>query len=473
MRGKWWVLSAVACGTFMATLDSSIVNIALPTLTKSLGADLVRIKWVVIIYLLVITCLLLPWGRLADQWGRKKIFQLGFGLFTFGSLFCGASATLGWLLASRALQGVGAAMLMANGPAIITAAFPSRERGKALGTLAMVVSAGLVTGPSVGGLLISTFGWRSIFLVNLPVGILGIFLAQKNIPQDPVRKHLLPFDWAGAFLQFILFLGLIVGVDPPMISVSGGAAFPVPRLVLGVLTLAVALIFIRVEAEARAPLFDLSLLKDRTFWTANLASFLNFVAYSAVTVLMPFYFEEVLHLTPDKAGVLMTAIPLSILVVAPLSGRASDRFGSRELSVIGALVGALGLFSMGGLWGVGMSPASGLGAVLLGLGSIGLATGLFQSPNNNAIMGVVPASKLGVASAFLATVRNLGLVIGTGLATGLFTWRRSVSGDFVSAFHFTLVFAGALATLATLVSFFKTGGLEPSAREAHGAQKQT
>src|SRR5687768_13126935 len=197
MPQKWWVLATVACGTFMATLDSSIVNIALPTLTKTLGSDLYRIKWVVIIYLLVITCLLLPFGRLSDQYGRKGIFQAGFLLFTLASTLCGLSPNLDGLLLFRGLQGVGAAMLMSNGPAIITAAFPSNERGKALGTLAMVVSAGLVTGPSLGGFLITHLGWRSIFLVNLPVGLAGILLAQQFIPKDHGTRLKAPFDWAG------------------------------------------------------------------------------------------------------------------------------------------------------------------------------------------------------------------------------------------------------------------------------------
>lgn len=468
MSGKWRVLSAVACGTFMATLDSSIVNIALPTLTKEFDTDLYRIKWVVIIYLLVITCMLLPFGRLSDQYGRKRVFQAGFSLFTLGSLLCGMSQGLNWILFSRVIQGIGASMLMANGPAIITTTFPSSERGKALGTLAMVVSAGLVTGPSLGGLMITAWGWRSIFLVNLPIGILGVALAQRSIPADPKARTLAPFDWAGAILQLILLLSFIVVMDPPSISISGSAAFPMSRWVMGLLTIGFSVLFIKVESEAKAPLFDLSLMKIRTFWTANLASFLTFVAYSGLTVLMPFFLEEVMGFSPDKAGLFMTAIPLTIFVVAPVSGRLSDRLGSRELSIVGTLVGSIGLFAMAGAFGIGVhAHVSGV-AVILGLCSIGLATGLFQSPNNNAIMGVVPVAKLGVASALLATVRNLGLVTGTGLATGIFAWRQKSTGDFVSAMHFTLFFAGAVAFLAMCASFGKKGGPNSPDWEVHG-----
>jgi EmrB/QacA subfamily drug resistance transporter len=458
MAQKWWVLASVACGTFMATLDSSIVNIALPTLTKELSSDISQIKWVVVIYLLVITWLLLPLGRLSDQYGRKRIFQLGFIVFTLGSGLCGLSPNLGALLATRAIQAIGAAMLMANGPAIITAAFPAGERGKALGIMAMVVSAGLVSGPSVGGFLISSLGWRSIFLVNLPVGLTGIVLVQRSVHPDRLPKSPVPFDWAGAFLQMFLLTSVMVLVDPPEVTFSGGVPFPAPRVVLAALIIVFLSLFIKVESDARAPLFDLSLLKNRTFWTANLASFLTFVAYSSLTLLMPFFLEEVMHYAPNKAGIFMTAIPLTVFVVAPISGRLSDRLGSKELSVAGALIGSACLFLLAGTMGFGIDENVSRLGIILALCSMGLATGLFQSPNNNAIMSAVPYTKLGVASAMLATVRNLGLTIGTGLATGLFAWRRDQTGDFVEALHFTFFIAGLIAVGAMLAALAKRGG---------------
>lgn len=455
MSRKWWVLAAVACGTFMATLDSSIVNIALPTLTKELGPDLPRIKWVVIVYLLMITCLLLPFGRLSDQYGRRNVFQAGFVIFVIGSACCGLSPTLTWLVLSRILQAVGASMLMANGPAIITSTFPANERGSALGTLAMVVSAGLISGPSIGGLLISSFGWPSIFLINIPFGILGAFLVHRHLVVDPIIRQRPPFDWAGAFFQTVLLISFIVLFDPPNVSVSGSLPFAIPRGIVLVAIVVLGAIFIRVEADAKAPLFDLQLLKNRTFWSANLASFLTFVAFSSVSVLMPFFLEEELKYPTHTAGIYMTAIPLAILVVAPVAGRLSDRFGSQELSILGTLIGAVGLFGMAGLFGDGISAhVTGIG-LSLGLASIGVATGLFQSPNNNAIMSAVPYNKLGVASALLATVRNLGLVTGTGLATSVFTWRLGETGDFVGSLHFTHLIGGFIALGACVASLGK------------------
>lgn len=449
----------------MATLDSSIVNIALPTLTKVLGADLYQVKWVVIVYLLVITCFLLPFGRLSDQYGRKKIFSYGFLTFTLGSFLCGLAPALDWLLLARAIQGIGASMLMANGPAIITAAFPAGERGRALGTLSMVVSAGLVSGPSIGGLLITAFGWRSIFLVNLPIGIIGYLFVRRFVFWDRKTRLTAPFDWVGAVLQMVLLLGFIMLVDPPSISISGSNNYEVSRLFLLVVVAGLGALFVKVESEVQAPLLDLSLLRIRTFWTANLASFLTFVAYSSVSVLMPFFLEEILHFMPAKAGLFMTAIPLTIFVVAPVSGHLSDRIGSRSLSLMGTLVGALGLFFLAGAFGTGVSGQISNIAIVLGLCTIGMATGLFQSPNNNAIMSAVPTEKLGVGSALLATVRNLGLVTGTGIATKLFAWRQQDSGDMVSAFHWAFFTAGVVAVGAMIASFAK-------GRDRHGLEAQ-
>ncbi|OFZ18680.1 MAG: hypothetical protein A2X94_14325 [Bdellovibrionales bacterium GWB1_55_8] len=442
----------------MATLDSSIVNIALPTLTKDFGVDIYQVKWVVVVYLLVITCLLLPFGRLSDQYGRKRVFQLGFLIFTIGSGLCGLSSSLGALVAARIVQGLGVSMLMANGPAIITAAFPFRERGAALGTLAMVVSTGLLSGPSVGGFLISHFSWPSIFWINIPIGIAGIGLAHRFLSKDRIPVQKPPFDWIGAFLQIIFLLCFIVVFDPPNISISGNLPLPAPRWIMAALTVIFGAAFLKVEADAKAPIFDLSLLKNTTFWSANLAGLLMFVGFSAVFVLMPFFLEEMMKFAPQQAGLYMTAIPATIFVVAPISGRLSDRIGSRWLAFAGALIGVLGLFLMSGILGEGLSDSSSGIAIILGLASMGLATGLFQSPNNNAIMCSVPSEKLGVASALLATVRNLGLVTGTGLATSLFTWRREVTGDFISAMQLTYFIAGILMTGAIVFSLWRRGG---------------
>jgi EmrB/QacA subfamily drug resistance transporter len=442
----------------MATLDASIVNIALPTLTKALQTELSSVKWVIIAYLLSLTCLLLPFGRLSDRLGRRKMFLAGYLLFISASALCAFAPSLKFLVFARVLQGAGAALLMSNGPAVVTAAFPDRERGKALGVLAMMGSAGMISGPGLGGLLIANLGWPVLFWVNVPIGILGALLVRFAIPCDAKSASDLPrFDFLGAILQVILLLGFIIWVDPPMISLRGALTFPVAREVVAAVTLAVLALFLMVELDADSPVFDLELLAERTFWTSSLASFLVFSAYSAVTVMMPFFLEEVYRLTPSRTGGLMMTIPLVVLFVAPWSGRYADRGGGRRISCTGAGVGGLALLLMAGIVGPGLVPGQGLGVIVAALGAVGLAYGLFQSPNNRALMSAVPADKLGTAAAMVATFRNLGLVTGTGLATALFEWRMGSTRAFVPSFHFVLGVAGALACAGGALAFLRRG----------------
>ncbi len=455
MSKKGWVLSTVACGTFMATLDSSIVNIALPTLTKVLHSDLRSIKWIIVVYLLTITCTLLPFGRLSDLYGRKKIFQWGFIVFTIGSLLCGFAANIEQLIAFRILQGLGASMLMSNGPAIITQTFEYGSRGKALGILSMVVSLGLVSGPTIGGFLIGSLGWRSIFLVNIPIGLLGFLFAGRHLdPMGGRQKHG-PFDWGGAFLQMLVLLLFILFVDPPSFTIADSNPILLSRWWLGGGLLSTGFIFYVIQRQVPEPILDLSLFKIRTFWAANLANFLNFISYSSLLVLMPFYLEEVLGLDPEHAGFLMSAIPLTVFVVAPISGLLSDHFGTRYLCAFGALVAAVALLTMAGVLGDGLRETTPHFKVVMGLLAIGFSSGLFQSPNNVALMSAIQTQKLGVASAVMATIRNLGLVTGTGIAAKLFSWRHSETGDFVEAFHFAMIVAGVLSLGAMMASLAK------------------
>lgn len=431
----------------MATLDSSIVNIALPTLTKAFNAELSQSRWVVIIYLVMITCSILPLGAIADQMGRKRIYQFGFFLFVVSSALCGLAQTLSYLVASRLLQGLGAAMIMANGPAIITAAVPREVRGQALGTLAMVVSAGLVSGPSLGGWLITHFGLSSIFWVNVPVGILGLILTQKHIQRDPPRRtEESEFDWAGTLLQAIALTSFLAMFDNSNRAIER-------RPFLAVLFVLSAFFFVRFEKRSENPIFDFSILKNRTFSSSNLASFFSFIAYSTITVLMPFYLEEVLHLSTVTSGFYMAAIPMTIFVVAPISGRLSDKMGSKGLSIAGAVVAGLTLSLSSGLFGSGITEHTLHWQVLVILACVGLSTGLFQTPNNNSIMSSAPTDQLGSASAFLATVRNLGLATGTGLATFLFDWKLGKTGSSINAIHFAFSI-GSFASFAAMVASF-------------------
>lgn len=449
----------------MATLDSSIVTIALPTLSKEFNSDLMSVKWVVVSHLLTITCLLLPMGRISDLYGRKRVFTLGFGLFIFSSVLCGLSPGLWSLIISRVLQGVGAAMLMSNGPALITAAFPRSELGKALGTMAMVTSAGLISGPSIGGMLIHHIGWRMIFLLNLPVGIAGIFLVLKHVGKDPIPHHSVKFDWGGAILQFIGINSFVTVFDPQILPSQGFDILSPVRISIAFLSILCLVFFIILENKSSHPLVDLSLLKIKSFWTGNLAAFFIFVAFSSISVLMPFYLEEVMHYEPSKVGLLMTAIPLTVFIIAPISGRISDRYGAFGPSLLGTFIGATGLLLMSGyVWGTGIQDTITQPMLVITLGSIGLATALFQPPNNTSIMMSVPVEKLGSAAATIATVRNLGLVTGAGFSTDLFLLKYQATHNFLEALHLTHFMSGLIAIGALVACFGKIGQIRYKSR---------
>lgn len=467
----------------MATLDSSIVNVALPSITASLHTGLTYSRWVVIAYLFSITGLLLFFGRLADLVGRKVVFSSGYVIFTLGCVLCGMSSTINQLITARGIQGFGAAMLMANGPAIITAAFPNNERGKALGTLAMVVSAGLAIGPTLGGLLVRFFSWPSIFLVNIPFGILGTYLVYRHVaptlgmsgsPADLElleREHRLPlkvrlqlyasrlryFDWLGALLWMFIQFGYSLAIDRENVL---GLAGPLQRLI-SFASGGLMLLFLMWEWSVKDPVLNLSLFKSRSFLASNLSGLFNFIAISSITLLLPFYFQNVRGLPPHKVGLLMTAIPLTIFFVAPVSGRLSDKYGSRALATFGMSVLCLAMLLLGLPW-QGL-VAHNFTTLTFYLVLVGAGIGMFQSPNNNAIMGSVSRAHLGTASALLATVRNFGLVTGAALSTTLLMHYYAdetalhgphslPSDNFITAMRYTFLILACVCSLGILSS---------------------
>src|SRR3954453_6720426 len=341
---KWWALVTVAIGTFMATLDSSIVNVSLPSILKYFNSDLATIQWVVLAYLLTITSLLLTFGRLADIWGRKKVYTIGFGIFTVGSLLCGLSGSPLQLIFSRVLQAVGAAMTQANGLAITNAVFPGKERGRALGINGTVVATGTTLGPTIGGLLVGAFGWQSIFLVNIPVGIIGIAMAFSILEEERISTRregaAARFDPLGAILISVALVTLLLALN------RGDEVGWLSAQILALFVVAIVCFvsFVIVERRVVAPILDLALFRVRAFATGSLAALCSFLAISANAFLMPFFLQLVLGYDPARAGLLLTPTSLTLAVVAPLSGWLSDRLGARILSSIGLGISALALF---------------------------------------------------------------------------------------------------------------------------------
>ncbi|HWJ02691.1 MAG TPA: MFS transporter [Verrucomicrobiae bacterium] len=455
-RFRWFVLANVSLGTFMATLDSSIVNVALPTISSQLSADLPTVQWVVAAYLLTISSLLPVFGRIADLFGRKKIYSSGFLLFTLGSLLCGISNSIWFLVSMRVIQAIGAAMMMANSAAIVTSVFPPKERGRALGLIGTVVALGSLTGPALGGILVGLAGWRSIFYLNLPIGIIAYIAAQIVLPRDNPNQAKESFDFAGAFLFTLGMITLLLGISNG--HDWGWTSLPVlSALLLGVLCLGM---FIVTESKVKHPLIDISLFRIRAFWAGNLAGLLSFVAMFSNTMLMPFYLQHILGYNPSMVGLLMTSFPVVMAVVAPVSGHISDRTGPVILTTGGLVTSALGLLYLANLTATASAWQVIPGPVLMGLGA-----GMFNSPNNSSVMGSVPPPKLGVASGINALVRNVGMVSGIAFSVSLFESHRGAAlqgilnptpaqdvAAFMSAYHIVLYSAAVIALAAALIS---------------------
>jgi EmrB/QacA subfamily drug resistance transporter len=394
----------------MANLDASIVNISLPTIMADFKASLAVSEWIILAYMLTITGLLLPFGRLADMIGRKKIFRLGFVMFSLGSGLCALSQNPAQLIFFRAFQAIGAAMLTSNSFAIITAVFPPEKRGRALGIAGTVVATGFTVGPSLGGFLVTALGWRSIFYVNVPVGLVGIIMATYILNEQLVSPTLgqkKSFDFLGTALIIIGLSALLLGLTTGQAG-RCGTPLVVFELVLAAFTITLLPIW---EAKTAQPLIDLKLFNNRLFSFGNLAGFLSFLAISTNAFLMPFFLQLALGYTPFEAGLLMTPTALTIAVVAPISGWLSDRTDPRIFATLGLAINSCALF-----WLSMLKAQSGYHEVLIRLILLGIGQGLFQSPNNSSVMGSVPRNSLGIAGGFLSMMRNIGQIVGIAMA---------------------------------------------------------
>jgi len=406
---KWLAMAAVSMGVFLGTIDGSIINVSLPTLMAALETNFPTIQWVILGYLLTVTCLLLSMGRLADIQGKKKIYLIGFVIFTLGSMLCGFSPGAGWLVAFRVIQAVGAAMVMALGSGIITDAFPPHERGKALGLMGTVVSVGIATGPALGGVLIGTVGWRAIFFVNVPVGIIGVFMVRAFVRQDtPAGRQ--KFDFFGAGALFVGLLSLLLAL-----TLGQGMGFNSP-LIWGLLANFILFlgIFLFIEKKVDQPMVDLTMFRKPTFSVGLLTGYMTFVALGG-TFILPFYLQGVLGYQAAQVGLLLSVLPITLSITSPLSGMLSDRVGPRGLATAGLLVIALTFLLISTLH----TDTSTLGYILR-IAPLGIGFGLFQSPNNSAIMGSVIKNRLGIASGFLAMSRTLGQTTGVALFGAIF-----------------------------------------------------
>ncbi|MET0637454.1 MAG: MFS transporter [Chitinophagaceae bacterium] len=408
--GKWKVLATVALGTFMATLDSSIVNIALPTIRRELDTG-DNVEWIVLSYLLMTTSTLLIMGKLSDMFGRKNIYVSGFCVFVVGSFLCGISWNLWSLVGFRILQGLGASMMFAIGPAIISDAFPPTERGRALGWMGTVVAAGASFGPVAGGLLLEHFGWESIFYVNVPIGIIAIWRALTVIPSRP-RVPSVKFDIGGAALFFLGVTTLLIGIDFGG-DIRYGWKDP---LVSGMLVSGVVLLvlFLYWERRVSTPMLKLNLFRIKPFSSALATAGLAFMAGGANLYILPFFLQLLLGFSPQDAGLILLAGPLTLSIAAPIGGYLSDKVSTRWIASAGLLVSACGYFSLSFLQGDWTSID-----ILWRLSLLSLGFGFFQSPNSSSALNSAPILDRGVASSLIAFMRNLGLVFGISMSAAV------------------------------------------------------
>ena len=378
---KWMILGAVSLALFMGTMDGTIVNVALPTLVETFGTNFPTIQWVVLSFLLGVSVLMLSVGRLADMIGKKRIFMVGLAVFVVGSALCGLSPTVYALIGARLVQSVGAAMLLALGVAIVTETWPPEERGKALGFSGGVISLGVVVGPTAGGLIISALSWHWIFFVNIPLGVLALFLVWRYVPPLLPKPNRERFDLLGAFVfgagLLAFLLALTVGQELGFTS----------RWILLLFAVAVVSLvaFLLIERRVRFPMIDLSLFRNIRFSLNLTTGALTFVGIAAVVFLLPFYLQLVLGLPVLQVGILIAIVPVVLAILGPLAGSLSDRFGTRPVSVVG-----LTLLVIGYLTASTMNADTTPAGYVLRMLPIGLGMGTFQSPNNSAIMGAAP-----------------------------------------------------------------------------------
>jgi EmrB/QacA subfamily drug resistance transporter len=413
MNRRWWIVVNISIGIYMSTLDASIVNVSLPTIIQSLNTHLKAVAWVVMAYLIIITGCLLLMGRLADLFGQRKIYLFGLFTFTLGSALCGFSPTIYFLIASRMIQGLGASALMAIGPAIITTAFPEEDRGQGLGIIGSIVSIGFITGPLIGGFLVEHLGWRSIFFVNLPIGILGILFSLKILDRSRGTGQA-RVDFRGAFLLFFFITFLLLFLNRVGL---GWFFFPWGWLLLSLSCLS---LFIWVELHFPSPLVDLHLFGRRLFTSSVGTSLLSFWMNAAHTFIVPFFLQNILEFSPSKVGMMIFPVALTVMVMAPLGGRISDRVGVRIPATIGLIVTSMTIYSFIFLKGDVQDYEILWRQVVLGIG-----IGLFNPANNSAIIGSLPKERVGLASSFLALARNLGLVIGVAFAEMVIAFKGS------------------------------------------------
>ena len=425
-RWQWAVLGIVLTGATMSALDISIVNIALPTIKDEFGVRLSLVEWVSIAYMIVLAISLPIVGRLADIYGRSLLYNIGFGIFVIGSALCGLAPNAVFLIVARAMQAIGAGLLQANSVALITQVFRTRELGRALGIQAATQATAMALGPFIGAVLVAWVGWRAIFYVNVPIGIVGGIAAHFVLPRYHARAGRARIDYPGIVLFTAALMGLALAVNHA--EAHGWNSLTVLiELALGLVCLGA---FIAAERRTKSPTIDLGLFRHYRLVAGNVTAFLAYYALFAVLFLLPFYFEQVLGYSTLLSGVLLMPVPASMAALAPFAGAACDRFGARNLTLAGSCMLAAGTFML-----IFTSAVRHPALLVIAMAILGAGLGIFTPANNRATMAATPRDKLGVMGGLLNMMRSLGLIFGIDISGMLFIMLAQYQGGSVSSVH--------------------------------------
>jgi EmrB/QacA subfamily drug resistance transporter len=413
------VLINVCLGLFMVALNQRALVVSLPTLTQVFHTSLATMQWAVLVYDLTLIGLVLTLGRLGDLFGRKRIYTGGYLLFALGSAVCGFAQSPAQLIVFRVLQAIGGSMLVANARAIVSVVVPVDQRGKALGLTSMAFHVGFLTGPTLGGFLIDTIGWRWNFFVNIPVGLAGAYFAWRILKDREKSEKKVSVDIQGALLLLVTTTSFLYAMNRlPHLGLGNPGVFSFFCVAVAALG-----VFIRTELRAKTPILSLALFRNRLFSAANLSLFFITSTQSAIGFLMPFYLQSLLGFTPTQMGWIIIANSVMIVIFAPLAGWLSDRLGSRLLCTIGSACIVTAQFFIASL----DLDATAL-RVMIPLALTGLGWAMFNSPNQSAILGAVPKDKIGAALGMTLTTGRIGGASGIAFAAAIFTYGLAAAG---------------------------------------------
>lgn len=437
---SWARFSVIGLGTLIGPLDSA-VNIAFPAITGAFAIPLASIQWVVICYVLTYASLMLVFGRLGDQWGRLRIFQLGLGLSVVGLVLCAGTDRFEWLLAFRVIQGVGTAMVISCGPALVTGLFDEAVRPRVLGAYTMVFGLGGAVGPSLGGLLVEAWGWPAVFWFRLPIALLALALTIA-IPM-PVRARAGgSFDLLGAILLAASLALLLFTVN----QLRGPGVGPAILIALGAGTIVVFAGFLLQERRAATPIIKLGQFRDLDFTLFNLVNIaVNLTGFS-VLLLVPFFLVYATELPLSLGGVVLAAGPLGMIAAAQAGGQLAHRIGANRIAFLGVVLVVLGTLSVG-LWRDGETMMVMIATLIIQ----GIGLGLFQVSCLEMVTGALPRVDRGVAGSLVMVTRTIGIVLGASLLTMVFVALREAD-DFLIGFQSTILYTAGFLGLFLAVT---------------------